>query len=99
MEHPCAAPSARAPLGTNTEAAFTAPGFTSHLLRGWCYEGAGMEAEVRRASPRSKPSAITALLLRFALTALTSDGPAAQPWNVPPAAWPRTQCATLKSPR
>lgn len=53
MEHPCAAPSAWAPLGTNTEVAFTAPGFTSHLLRGWCYEGAGMEAEVRRASPRS----------------------------------------------
>lgn len=28
---------------------------------------------------------------------LTSDCPAAQPWNFPPAAWPRTQCATQKS--
>lgn len=56
-----------------------------------------MEAEAEHTSPKSKPSAITALLLRFALMTLTSDGPAAQPRNSPPAAWPRTQCATQKS--
>lgn len=41
------------PTGHEHRGGLPAPGFTSHLLRGWCYEGAGMEAEVRRASPRS----------------------------------------------